>query len=113
MKEKNKRHQYKILIERDEDGYFIASVPALPGCHTQSKTLPDLIIRVKDAIKLCLEISRVNSSYQKQIESFAYEPADGRATIVPKHGGEDIGRGLLRQILREIEIAPEQFLEYL
>ena len=38
---------------------------------------------------------------------------DGRTTLVPRHGGEDIGRGLLRQILREIELTPEQFSEYL
>lgn len=42
-----------------------------------------------------------------------FQHPDGRTTIVPKHGGEDIGRGLLRQILREIELTPEQFLNYL
>lgn len=38
---------------------------------------------------------------------------DGRNTLVPKHGGEDISKGLLRQILREIKISPEEFLKYL
>lgn len=42
-----------------------------------------------------------------------FQHADGRTTLVPRHGGEDIGRGLLRQILREIEITPEKFSEYL
>ncbi len=42
-----------------------------------------------------------------------FQHRDGRTTLVPRHGGEDIGRGLLRQILREIELTPEQFLEYL
>lgn len=42
-----------------------------------------------------------------------FQHSDGRTTLVPKHGGEDIGRGLLRQILREIEMAPEEFLNYL
>lgn len=42
-----------------------------------------------------------------------FQHPNGRTTLVPKHGGEDIGRGLLRQILREIELTPEQFLEYL
>ncbi len=42
-----------------------------------------------------------------------FQHADGRTTLVPKHGGEDIGRGLLRQILREIEITPEKFSELL
>jgi predicted RNA binding protein YcfA (HicA-like mRNA interferase family) len=38
---------------------------------------------------------------------------DGRATVVPQHGGEDIGRGLLRQILRDIEVSPEEFSNYI
>lgn len=36
------KHQFKIILEQDEDGYLIASVPALPGCYTQAKTLPEL-----------------------------------------------------------------------
>lgn len=42
-----------------------------------------------------------------------WEHPDGRFTSVPHHGGEDIGRGLLRQILREIEISPEEFMKNL
>ncbi|MDO8470492.1 MAG: type II toxin-antitoxin system HicA family toxin [bacterium] len=42
-----------------------------------------------------------------------FQHPDGRTTLVSSHGGEDIGRGLLRQILREIELTPEQFSEYL
>ncbi len=38
---------------------------------------------------------------------------DGRVTVVPMHQGQDIGRGLLRQILRDINVTPKQFLEYL
>ena len=38
-----------------------------------------------------------------------FQHPDGRTTLVPRHGGEDIGRGLLRQILREEEITPEEF----
>lgn len=42
-----------------------------------------------------------------------FEHPDGRTTLVPRHGGEDIGRGLLRQILREIELTPEGFYNHL
>lgn len=42
-----------------------------------------------------------------------FQHTDERTTLVPKHGGEDIGRGLLRQILREAEISPEEFLKNL
>lgn len=38
---------------------------------------------------------------------------DGRATVVPRHSGEDIGKGLLRQILRDVNISPEDFMNLL
>ena len=48
--------EFNVVIERDEDGYFVASVPGLRGCHTQAKSLDVLIKRVKEAIQLCLEV---------------------------------------------------------
>lgn len=48
--------EFNVVIERDEDGYFVASVPELRGCHTQAKSLDVLMKRVKEAILLCLEI---------------------------------------------------------
>ena len=47
---------YDVIIERDEDGYFIASVPSLKGCHTQAKSLDKLMERTREAIALCLEV---------------------------------------------------------
>jgi len=47
--------QFDVVVERDSDGYFVASVPALPGCHTQAKSLDDLMARIREAIELCLE----------------------------------------------------------
>jgi len=47
---------FNVVIERDEDGYYIASVPSLRGCHTQAKSLDQLIERIKEAIELCLEV---------------------------------------------------------
>lgn len=44
--------KFSVLVERDEDGYYIASVPELPGCHTQAKTLDQLTSRIKEAIEL-------------------------------------------------------------
>ncbi|MDQ3580937.1 MAG: type II toxin-antitoxin system HicB family antitoxin, partial [Pseudomonadota bacterium] len=49
-------HQFDVIIERDEEGYFIASVPSLPGCHTQAKSLDVLMQRIREAIELCLEV---------------------------------------------------------
>ena len=48
--------EFNIVIERDQDGYYIASVPSLRGCHTQAKNLDTLMKRVKEAIELCLEV---------------------------------------------------------
>lgn len=47
--------QFKVLIERDEDGIYVASVPELPGCYTQAKTLEILRVRIKEVIELVLE----------------------------------------------------------
>jgi predicted RNase H-like HicB family nuclease len=47
---------FSVVIEKDEDGYFVASVPTLKGCHTQAKSLDVLMNRVKEAIELCLEV---------------------------------------------------------
>jgi predicted RNase H-like HicB family nuclease len=47
---------YEVVVRKDEDGYYVATVPELPGCHTQAKSLYDLENRIKDAISLYLEI---------------------------------------------------------
>ena len=51
-------HEFNVVIERDEDGYFVASVPALRGCHTQAKSLDVLMERIREAIELCLEVEQ-------------------------------------------------------
>jgi predicted RNase H-like HicB family nuclease len=47
---------FNVIIERDEDGYYVASVPSLRGCHTQAKSLDDLMTRIREVIELCLEV---------------------------------------------------------
>jgi predicted RNase H-like HicB family nuclease len=48
--------QFDVIVEKDSAGYFAASVPALPGCHTQAKSLDVLMERIREAIELCLEV---------------------------------------------------------
>lgn len=48
--------EYTILIEKDEDGYYVGSVPALPGCHTQGDSIDQLLERMQEAIALWLEV---------------------------------------------------------
>jgi predicted RNase H-like HicB family nuclease len=47
---------FDVVVERDADGYYVASVPALQGCHTQARSLDELMERVREAISLCLEV---------------------------------------------------------
>jgi len=47
--------KYTILIEQDEEGWFVSEVVELPGCHTQAKTIDELISRTKEAIQAYLE----------------------------------------------------------
>jgi len=47
--------EFTVIIERDEEGYYVASVPELPGCHTQARTVEELMERIKEAITLYLE----------------------------------------------------------
>jgi predicted RNase H-like HicB family nuclease len=45
-----------VVIEKDEEGYFVASVPALPGCHTQARSLDELMERIREAVELYLDV---------------------------------------------------------
>jgi predicted RNase H-like HicB family nuclease len=47
--------KFNVLIEKDSDGFFVASVPTLKGCHTQATSLDELRLRIQEAIELCLE----------------------------------------------------------
>lgn len=53
--------EFSVVIERDEDGYYVASVPAIPGCHTQARSLDDLIDRIRECIALCLDVETVEA----------------------------------------------------
>ena len=51
--------QFNVVVEKDSEGYFVATVLALHGCHTQAKSLDQLMERIKEAIELCLEVEGV------------------------------------------------------
>lgn len=53
-----KKFRFPMIIEQDEDGWYVGIVPDLKGCHTQAKTLPQLEKRIKDAIQLCLAVEK-------------------------------------------------------
>jgi len=49
------QRKFTVVIERDEEGYYVGTVPTLRGCHTQAKTLDTLMKRMREAVELCLE----------------------------------------------------------
>ena len=63
--QKQRRDQmetFNVIIEQDNEGFYIASVPELKGCHTQAKSLDILLSRIKEAITLCMEVDEITMS---------------------------------------------------
>ena len=48
--------EFDVVIEQDTDGFYVASVPALPGCHTPARSLDVLMERIREAAELCVEV---------------------------------------------------------
>ena len=48
--------EFDVVVEKDLDGFYVASVPSLQGCHTQASSLDELMSRIQEAIELCLEV---------------------------------------------------------
>jgi predicted RNase H-like HicB family nuclease len=61
------KREYTVIFERDEAGYYVAEVPELYGCHTQAKSLDELMDRVKEAIELCREVDKEKKRPRKHL----------------------------------------------
>jgi predicted RNase H-like HicB family nuclease len=61
------KREFNIVIEQDDDGFFVASVPELHGCHTQAKSLDVLMKRIREAIELCLEVQEMQTNSSRFI----------------------------------------------
>ena len=81
--------EFNVIIERDSEGFFIASVPELQGCHTQAKSLDVLMERIREAIQLCLEVNWSIS---------ALATSSG---VIPRIQRKSIGHSLRKQGLQE------------
>jgi predicted RNase H-like HicB family nuclease len=55
---KHQKREYNVIVELDEEGYYVAIVPELPGCHTQARSLDKLMVRIREAIELCIEVQQ-------------------------------------------------------
>ncbi len=58
---------FTVLIEQDEDGVYVATVPELDGCYTQGKSLQEVLDRIKEAIEVCLESDKEDVNHMKFI----------------------------------------------
>ena len=59
---------FKVLITQDEDGVFVASCPAIPGCHTQGQTYEEAEKNIQEAIRLCLKVAEKDTNYRESID---------------------------------------------
>jgi predicted RNase H-like HicB family nuclease len=57
---------FTVIIEKDKEGYFVGEVVELPGCHTQAKSLDELMERIKEAIELYLDVQ--GEAIEKELE---------------------------------------------
>lgn len=63
---------YTVIIEKDEDGYYVGSIPALPGCHTQAKSVDQLMERMEDAVSLWLEVEKASDHSPFELVGIQY-----------------------------------------
>jgi predicted RNase H-like HicB family nuclease len=72
------KYKFTVIVERDEDGVFVASCPALQGCYTQGKTYKEAMKNIKEAIELHVDA-------RKQLgEPIPFEQAIEEVEIVAK-----------------------------
>jgi len=63
-----KKRQYTVIIEEGEDGYLIGTALELKGCHTQGKTVEELLKNIREAIELYLEVEGVEGEEEPYIK---------------------------------------------
>jgi len=51
-------YRFPVIIEKDENGFYIGTVPSLRSCYTQAKTLPELYKRLREVVALCVEAEK-------------------------------------------------------
>ena len=66
------KKEFNVIIEQDEDGFYIGNVPELPGCHTQAKSLYELNKRIQEAIELYLEVDKEQLGNSKDYNGNKY-----------------------------------------
>jgi len=61
-----------VIVQQDEEGWYVAECPAIPGCVSQGRTLEEALVNVREAMELCLEV-RLEEGLPLTIETFEVE----------------------------------------
>lgn len=72
--------EYDVILEKDEEGWYIATVPAIQGCYTQGRTLSEVIERIKEAIEVCIVADGLEKKFLKFVGIQRVEIEDGKAS---------------------------------
>ena len=59
---------FKIITTQDDNGIFVVSCPAIPGCHSQGETYEEALKRIEEVIKLCLKVAKDDLDYRASID---------------------------------------------
>jgi len=62
-----RRFAFTVIVEKDEDGFYVAEVPDLKGCYTQGKSLEEVLENIKEVIEMCLEAEKEFEPQNKEI----------------------------------------------
>lgn len=107
----------RVIIEKDETGYYVAEVPALPGCMSQGKTLQEARTNIREAIEGWVAVEAVKKfrragwTVARQVGSHVMMVRPGYlyTLSVPQH--PELGIGLLKKLLRQANLAVDEFNE--
>ena len=61
-----------VIVQQDEEGWYVAECPAIPGCVSQGRTLEEALVNIREAMELCLEV-RLEEGLPLTIETFGVE----------------------------------------
>jgi predicted RNase H-like HicB family nuclease len=60
-------YRFQVIVEQDEDGFYVADVPALAGCYTQGKTFEEALENIREVIAMCIQELREPARGQRGI----------------------------------------------
>ena len=105
--------RYRVLIEQDEDGVFVAEVPSLPGCVSQGSTRKEALSNVREAIAAFVESLEAHGEPVPPpiSEEIVHTEPPFRRVTVPNH--KEVAKGTLRAVLRHVGLTADDFVKLL